>query len=128
MIDPNDLYRDLIDEGLSAPEAAKMVKLALSQAIRDEISPPVYHVFAGDCYYPFGGMSDYKGTAASLQEAIDLLPEDEEWAQIATVKENGTLETVEEYSRHPSYSRKDGTPGPWILREHFDIQNPEQTP
>ena len=62
----------------------------------------MFHLFAGDWYYPAGGVDDYVGGFTTIEDARDW-GEDFDWAQIAHVV-GDRLVKVEERSR-------DDTPG-----------------
>lgn len=53
-----------------------------------------FHLFQYDNYYPSGGMSDYKGSYATLEEARADMERYDFW-EIAKVNEEGELEIVE---------------------------------
>ncbi len=49
-------------------------------------------LFAGETYYPSGGMSDYRGAFDSIEEAKAALDrEDWEWGQIAELTDEGLV-------------------------------------
>ena len=56
-----------------------------------------YIVFAGDTYYPCGGIEDYVGAFDSLEEAKDKASHDvpyhgvPDWAQVAEVTDGGLV-------------------------------------
>jgi len=60
----------------------------------------MYFLFAGENFYPCGGMDDLKGSFASVEDALRYLAdggqsfESYEWYQIATVVD-GQLVSVE---------------------------------
>lgn len=57
----------------------------------------MYHAFAGDFYYPMGGLGDYVGSRADLNEAISLAAGvRHDWFTIVTEDAEGQL--VEVYS------------------------------
>ena len=59
----------------------------------------MYFLFAGENFYPCGGMDDLVGSYGSIEEAREALDSDPfrsyEWYQIATVVD-GRLVSVEE--------------------------------
>jgi hypothetical protein len=55
-----------------------------------------YYVFAGDKYYPLGGMKDYQGLTNEIEEEkkeIENNSEDYDWAHFV---DSYTLEIIEE--------------------------------
>lgn len=62
----------------------------------------MFLVFAGDTFYPAGGMNDCVGEFESLHEALACVEKGDEygnkygWAQVVTI-ENGKLVNVAEY-------------------------------
>jgi hypothetical protein len=50
-------------------------------------------VFAGDCNYPYGGWSDFKGDYSTLSEAqAAIAPSRSTWAQIVNTKTGSIVE------------------------------------
>ena len=57
-----------------------------------------YHLFAGNIYYPNGGIEDYRGSFPSIEEAQKAEAEqDREWAQVLVLRD-GALCCVSEKS------------------------------
>lgn len=67
----------------------------------DDIEGPknLYWLFAGDDYYPAGGINDFVGTFDTIEEAKDAFYalERHDWGHIVTVKKNGFTIVIETY-------------------------------
>lgn len=60
-----------------------------------------YFVFAGDTFYPGGGMCDFRGTFDSYEDAMKRITHEDDhpafdWAQIVTI-ENGVVVNTDEF-------------------------------
>jgi hypothetical protein len=55
----------------------------------------MYHLFCGEIYYPYGGMSDYVGVFSSLDECRDARRG--QWAQVAQVQQEQLHVVVQWY-------------------------------
>lgn len=50
-----------------------------------------YLLFAGDTYYPNGGMSDFVDASDSIYELIQLIPDRCDWWHIFDMEERQTV-------------------------------------
>lgn len=59
----------------------------------DESLPGIYFLFAGDDYYPCGGMEDYIGVFQTIGAALERYDRDQEyeWGHIATMQNNNLI-------------------------------------
>lgn len=71
----------------------------------------MYFLFAGEHYYPNGGISDYVDTFDSLEVAKESLdPVKYSWGEIG-ILEDGKLKEIWYYRSNNPWSR--GNPGEW---------------
>jgi hypothetical protein len=61
----------------------------------------MFFLFAGDDYYPSGGMYDFRGAFETLDAAKAALPECRDWAHVATLAD-GKLSIVAEWTAKKS--------------------------
>ncbi len=56
-----------------------------------------FHLFTGDRYYPNGGIGDYSGAYATVEDALSwVLYTNPDWYHIASMDDRGWLVIVQE--------------------------------
>jgi hypothetical protein len=64
-----------------------------------------YHVWAGHDYYPGAGLDDYRGSFATVEEAIDVAKRyidkksRKDWATVVETTGDGSLHEINAYYR-----------------------------
>lgn len=61
----------------------------------------MYHLFAGDDYYPMGGLGDYRGSFPTIEDAhaATLSIRYLDWWEIAAIDFDGNLSSVDKGRR-----------------------------